>query len=169
VARFERLDALVANHGVIVRRPAEELDLDDWQRVIDVNLTSVFVLCQEAAERMPDGGAIVLLASQLAFFGGVGTAAYSASKGGIVQLAKSLSNEWASRGIRVNCIAPGFVETDMTEGLPPERRAEIDRRIPMGRFGDPGEVAAAIVWLVSPEASYVTGAVLPVDGGYLAR
>jgi len=159
----------VANHGVVVRGPAEEFALEDWRRIIDVNLTSVFVLAQAAAARMPDGGSIVLLASQTSFSGGFNTAAYSASKGGIAQLAKSLSNEWAGRGIRVNAVAPGWVETEMTADLPPERRAEITARIPMGRWADPEEIAEAVAWLVSPAAAYVTGVILPVDGGYLAR
>jgi 2-deoxy-D-gluconate 3-dehydrogenase len=118
---------------------------------------------------MPDGGSIVLLASQTSFSGGFNTAAYSASKGGIAQLAKSLSNEWAGRGIRVNAVAPGWVETEMTSNLPPERRAEITARIPMGRWARPEEIAEAVAWLVSPAAAYVTGVILPVDGGYLAR
>jgi 2-deoxy-D-gluconate 3-dehydrogenase len=154
---------------MVVRAPAEEFALEDWQRILDVNLTSVFVLAQAAVERMPDGGSIVLLASQTSFSGGFNTAAYSASKGGIAQLAKSLSNEWAGRGIRVNAVAPGWVETEMTSNLSPERRAEITARIPMGRWARPEEIAEAVAWLVSPAAAYVTGIVLPVDGGYLAR
>ena len=169
VEQVERLDALVANHGTIVRGPAEELALEEWRRVLEVNLTSVFALCQAAARRMPDGGAIVLLASQFSFFGGINAAAYAASKGGVAQLAKSLSNEWAPRGLRVNAVAPGFIETDMTATLAPERRVEIDSRIPAGRWGRPEDVADAVGWLVSPAAAYVTGIVLPVDGGYLAR
>jgi 2-dehydro-3-deoxy-D-gluconate 5-dehydrogenase len=154
---------------MVVRAPAEEFALEDWQRILDVNLTSVFVLAQAAVERMPEGGSIVLLASQTSFSGGFNTAAYSASKGGIAQLAKSLSNEWAGRGIRVNAVAPGWVETEMTSNLSPERRAEITARIPMGRWARPEEIAEAVAWLVSPAAAYVTGIVLPVDGGYLAR
>jgi len=169
VEQVDRLDALVANHGTVIRGPAEEFALEDWRRILDVNLTSVFVLAQAAAQRMPDGGAMVLLASQTSFGGGVNTAAYSASKGGVAQLAKSLSNEWAGRGIRVNAVAPGWVETEMTSNLSLERRAEITARIPMGRWAWPEEIAEAVAWLASPAAGYVTGAVVPVDGGYLAR
>jgi 2-deoxy-D-gluconate 3-dehydrogenase len=169
VEQVERLDALVANHGMVVRGPAESFALEDWRRILEVNLTSVFVLAQAAAERMPDGGAMVLLASQTSFSGGFNTAAYSASKGGVAQLAKSLSNEWAGRGLRVNAVAPGWVETEMTSDLSPERRAEITARIPMGRWARPEEIAEAVAWLVSPAAAYVTGVILPVDGGYLAR
>jgi 2-dehydro-3-deoxy-D-gluconate 5-dehydrogenase len=151
--------------------PALDVPLESWRHTLDVNLTAPFVMAQAAARRLleQDGGCIVLIASQLAFFGGVNAAAYAASKGGVVQLTKALSNEWAPRGIRVNAVAPGWIETDMTADLPAERRAEVDARIPLGRWGRPEEVAEAVAWLVSPASAYVTGVVLPVDGGFLVR
>jgi len=171
VERLERIDALVANAGVIVRQGVLETTLEDWQHVIDVNLTSVFVLAQAAGRCMVErgGGAIVLLASQLSFFGGFNVSAYAASKGGIVQLMKALSNELAPRGVRVNAVAPGFIDTDMTADIEDWRRREVNTRIPMGRWGSPDDVAGAVSWLLSDDARYVTGITLPVDGGYLAR
>jgi 2-deoxy-D-gluconate 3-dehydrogenase len=168
-----RLDVCVANHGVIHREPALEVSLEDFRRVIDVNLTGAFAVSRAAARRFAaqGEGRIVHLGSQLSFFGGVNVTAYAASKGAIAQLAKSQANEWAALGIRVNAIAPGWIATEMTEEIraAPDRHAEITARIPLGRWGKEEEVAAAVAFLVSPAASYLHGVVLPVDGGYLAR
>ncbi len=171
VDRLERIDALVCNAGTIVRKPLLETTLDDWRHVVDLNLTSVFVLAQAAARRMVegDGGSIVLLGSMMSFQGGVNVSAYAASKGGVAQLAKALSNEIAGKGVRVNAVAPGYIQTEMTDSIEEGRRREIDGRIPLGRWGTPEDVADVIAFLLSDDARYVTGAVIPVDGGYLAR
>jgi 2-deoxy-D-gluconate 3-dehydrogenase len=171
VERLDRIDALVANAGVIVRKGVLEHTVEDWRHVLDVNLVSVFALAQTAARRMVEqgGGAMVLMASQLSFFGGMNVAAYAASKGGVVQLTKALSNELAGRGVRVNAVAPGFIETEMTADVEDWKRHQIDARIPIGRWGAPEDVAGPVAWLLSDDARYVTGAVVPVDGGYLAR
>jgi 2-deoxy-D-gluconate 3-dehydrogenase len=172
VERLDRIDAVVANAGTMIRRPALEHTVEDWRRLLDINLVSVATVAQAAARRMLEqgtSGAIVLMASQLSFFGGVNAAAYAASKGGVAQLAKALSNELAGRGVRVNAVAPGFIETDMTADMEDWKRREVDARIPMGRWGAPEDVAGAVAWLLSDDARYVSGAVVPVDGGYLAR
>jgi 2-deoxy-D-gluconate 3-dehydrogenase len=158
VERLERIDALVANAGTTTRYPALELPLEEWRRVLDLNLTSVFVLAQAAGRKMVEAGSgsIVMMASQLSFFGGMNSAAYAASKGGVAQLTKALSNELAPRGVRVNAVAPGWVE-------------EVLGRIPLGRWARPEEIAGAVAWLVSDDAGYVTGTIVSVDGGYQAR
>jgi 2-deoxy-D-gluconate 3-dehydrogenase len=171
VDRLERIDALVCNAGVAVRKGFLETTPEDLSHIVAVNLTSVFELAQAAARRMVDGGggSIVLLASMMSFQGGFNVAAYAASKGGVAQLTKALSNELAGRGVRVNAVAPGYIATDMTDNLEDWRRREINERIPLGRFGEPAEIADVIAFLLSDDARYVTGAVIPVDGGFLAR
>ena len=171
VERLERIDALVCNAGTVVRKGLLDTTPEDWRRIIDLNLSSVFELAQAAARRMveAEGGSIVLIASMMSFQGGFNVSAYAASKGGVAQLAKALSNELAGRGVRVNALAPGYIATEMTDGLEDWRRREIDARIPIGRFGQPEEIADVVAFLASDDARYITGAVIPVDGGYLAR
>jgi 2-deoxy-D-gluconate 3-dehydrogenase len=171
VERLDRIDALVANAGTTTRYPALELPLEEWQRVIDLNLTSVFVLAQAAGRKMvaADGGSIVMIASLLSFIGGVNAVAYAAAKGGIAQLAKSLSNELAPHGVRVNAIAAGYVETELTSTLEDWKRREVSERIPLGRWATPDDISGPVAWLLSDDASYVTGTIIPVDGGFLAR
>ncbi len=174
LSRFGRVDVLVNNAGTIHRAPAEDFALEDWQRVLQVNLTSVFQLSQLAARNMMErnsGGKIVNIASLLSFQGGVRVPAYAASKGGVAQLTKALANEWAPRGIQVNAIAPGYIATTNTEALQADetRNRQILERIPAGRWGEPGDLAGAAIFLSSAASDYVTGTVLTVDGGWMGR
>ncbi len=169
-----RLDVAVCNAGAMVRAPALELSVDDWRRVLDVNLTGAFVVSRAAARQFVaqgGGGRIVHIASMMSFHAGINTAAYAASKGGVAQLTKAQANEWAPLGIRVNAVAPGWVETELTAPLREDERrfAEISGRIPVGRWATADDIAGAVAFLSLPESEYVNGIVLPVDGGWLAR
>jgi NAD(P)-dependent dehydrogenase (short-subunit alcohol dehydrogenase family) len=168
VTQFNRLDILVNAAGVI-RRDLEH-DPEVFADVISVNLTGAMRVCSAAKARLCESrGSVVNVASMLTFFGGPRVPAYSASKGGIGQLTKSLAAAWAADGIRVNAVAPGWIATPLTQALQddPERSAPILSRTPMGRWGTPEEVASGAVFLASPAAGFVTGAILAIDGGYL--
>ncbi len=172
--RFGRVDILVNNAGMIHRAAAEEFSLEDWNRVLQVNLTSVFQLSQLAARDMigrSASGKIINIASLLSFQGGIRVPAYTASKGGVAQLTKALANEWAPRRIQVNAIAPGYIATTNTEALQADetRNRQILERIPAGRWGKPSDLAGAAIFLASPASDYVTGTVLTVDGGWMGR
>ncbi len=168
-----RLDILVNNAGVQRRHPCEEFPLEDWDTVINVNLNSVFQMCQLAGRVMlqQGKGKIINVASMLSFFGGFTVPAYAASKGGVAQLTKALTNEWAGRGINVNAIAPGYMDTEMNTRLIEDagRNAEISARIPMHRWGTPDDMKGTVVFLASDASNYLSGAVIPVDGGYLVK
>jgi len=167
------IDILVNNAGVQKRHPCEDFPFKDWQTVIDINLNAVFILSQLAGREMLEQhfGRIINIASMLSFFGGITVPAYAASKGAVAQLTKALSNEWSSKGITVNAIAPGYMDTEMNERLIADevRNAEITSRIPMHRWGTPDDMKGIVVFLASNASSYITGAIIPVDGGYLAR
>jgi 2-deoxy-D-gluconate 3-dehydrogenase len=171
--RFGRIDILINNAGMIHRKPAVEHSDEDWDAVLNVNLTSVFSLCKLAGKHLLEQGSgkIVNIASLLSFQGGVGVPAYTASKGGVAQLTKALANEWAPRGVNVNAIAPGYIETENTLALRqnPERFRQISERIPAGRWGTPRDIAGAAVFLCSRAGDYVHGHVLTVDGGWMGR
>lgn len=173
IAHFGQLDILVNNAGTIRRAPATEYSEEDWETVIEVNLSSVFRLSQLAGRHMIKRrrGKILNIASLLSFQGGITVPAYAASKGGVAQLTKALANEWAAKGVNVNSIAPGYMRTDNTKALQQDetRNRQILERIPAGRWGEPSDLAGAAVFLCSAASDYVNGQVLVVDGGWLGR
>ena len=168
-----KLDVLINSAGIQRRHPSEVFPEKDWDDVIAINLEATFFYCQLAANIMiPNGGGkIVNIASMMSFFGGITIPAYAASKGGVSQLTKALSNDWASKGITVNAIAPGYMDTQLNVALinDPLRNAEALNRIPMKRWGNGSDLKGLTVFLSSEASDYISGTVIPVDGGYLAR
>jgi 2-deoxy-D-gluconate 3-dehydrogenase len=168
-----RLDILINNAGVIRRGSSSELREEDWRAVLHVNLDAALYLSQAAANQFTvqnSGGKIINLASMLSFQGGYQVAAYTASKSGLAGLTRALANEWAKEGINVNAIAPGYFLTEVTAGIRenPARNEAVLSRIPAGRWGEPSDLAGAVVFLASEASAYLHGAILPVDGGWLS-
>jgi 2-deoxy-D-gluconate 3-dehydrogenase len=167
------VDILVNNAGMQIRGDTVDFGMADLDTLLDVNLRAVFALCQQfGAPMLARGrGKVINLASLLSFQGGVRVAGYAASKGAVAQLTKALCNEWASYGVNVNAVAPGYLETEMTEALSadPVRSEQISVRIPAGRWGTPDDIVGPVVFLASSASDYVHGVVMPVDGGWMAR
>ncbi|WP_027092887.1 SDR family oxidoreductase [Cohnella thermotolerans] len=173
VSRFGAIDILVNNAGIQRRSPSVDFPEDDWDEVIQVNLKTVWVLCQQAGRFMvPRGrGKIINTASLLSYQGGITVPAYAAAKGGVAQLTKALSNEWARHRVNVNAIVPGYIATDMNTALmeDPVRSKQILDRIPAGRWGNPEDFKGTVVFLASDASNYIHGHLLAVDGGWLGR
>jgi 2-deoxy-D-gluconate 3-dehydrogenase len=175
VTAHGKLDILINNAGIALRRPAVELELDDWHRVMDVNLTGVFLCARDAARHMiaAGGGRIVNMASIMSFSGGglYPNVSYQSSKGAVLNLTRALAVEWAPHNIRVNAVAPTWTRTRLIQGFTenPEVVAALEGMMPLGRLADPEDIVGAVLYLVSRAAAMVTGHTLPVDGGFLAQ
>jgi 2-deoxy-D-gluconate 3-dehydrogenase len=167
------VEIVVNNAGSISRAPAIETSLEDWDRIIDTNLNSVFQISQLCAKSMlaKGHGRIINIASLLSFQGGINVPAYTASKHAVAGVTKALANEWGAKGVTVNAIAPGYISTDNTQALrnDADRNTSILARIPIGRWGTPEDLAAVAVFLASPAAAYINGEIITVDGGWMGR
>lgn len=168
-----KLDILINSAGIQRRYPSEDFPSEEWHKVISINLDATFYYCKYAGNTMieNDGGKIINVASIMSYLGGITIPAYAASKGGVAQLTKALSNDWASKGICVNAIAPGYMDTQLNTALinNKKRTDEVFMRVPMKRWGTGEDLKGITVFLSSAASDYITGCVIPVDGGYLAR
>ncbi|MBC7811049.1 MAG: SDR family oxidoreductase [Burkholderiales bacterium] len=173
VSKLGGLDILVNCHGVVHSQESLTYPIELWDETLENNLNSVFLLCQLAGRVMvPQGsGKIINIASMLSFSGGLRAPAYAAAKGGVAQMTKALANEWSSKGVNVNAIAPGYVKTQLNRHIwtDPVRTEQIMARLPAGRWGDPDDLKGTVVFLASAASDYVHGAIIPVDGGWLSR
>jgi len=171
VDRFGRLDILVNNAGMSIRKPPQDYAIAEWQAVLDTNLTGAFACAQAVYPVMKQqgGGKIINIGSMYAIFGAAYAAAYAASKGGLVQMTKSLANAWAKDNIQVNTVLPGWIDTELTQDARRQMEGLHDRvlrRTPAGRWGVPDDLAGIAVFLAAPASDFVTGASIPVDGGF---
>jgi len=163
--KYGRVDVLVNNAGVISHKPMQELDLAEWRRVVDVNLTGMFLVTRSLLDLIPEGGSIVNLGSAVATVGMVGRVHYTASKSGVIGLTRSMCKELGPRGIRVNAIAPGIIETDQASGLTPEQRKRYANLAALQRLGQADDIAGAVLFLACDLSKFVSGVIMNVDGG----
>jgi NAD(P)-dependent dehydrogenase (short-subunit alcohol dehydrogenase family) len=163
--RFGRIDVLVNNAGVVSHVPLANMELAEWRRVLDTNLTSMYLVTRAALDAIPEGGSIINLTSAVASVGMVGRTHYTASKAGVVGFTRSLCKEVGARGIRANAIAPGIIETDQAAGLTPEQRVRYSNLAALGRLGNPDDIAGVVLFLASDLSRFVSGVTINVDGG----
>jgi 2-deoxy-D-gluconate 3-dehydrogenase len=173
VKKFGRLDILVNNAGINIRKPPQDYSLAEWHSVLNINLTSLFVCCQAAYPHLRvRGGKIINIGSMMSIFGASFAAPYGASKGGVVQLTKSLAAAWAGDNIQVNAVLPGWIDTELTKGAREQvsgLHEKVLARTPAGRWGTPEDMAGIAVFLAAPASDFITGTAIPVDGGYAAQ
>ena len=173
VKKFGRLDILVNNAGINIRKSPQDYSLEEWHRVLNINLTSLFICCQAAYPHLKvRGGKIINIGSMMSIFGASFAAPYGASKGGVVQLTKSLASAWAAENIQVNAVLPGWIDTELTKGARQQvsgLHEKVLARTPAGRWGAPQDMAGIAVFLASPASDFITGPAIPVDGGYSAQ
>ncbi|MBA2587089.1 MAG: glucose 1-dehydrogenase [Alphaproteobacteria bacterium] len=173
VQKFGRLDILVNNAGINIRKSPQDYALEEWHRVLNINLTSLFVCCQAAYPHLKmRGGKIINIGSMMSIFGASFAAPYGASKGGVVQLTKSLASAWAAENIQVNAVLPGWIDTELTKGARQQvsgLHEKVLARTPAGRWGAPQDMAGIAIFLASPASDFITGTAIPVDGGYAAQ
>ncbi len=173
VQKFGRLDILVNNAGINIRKPPQDYVMEEWHRVMNINLTSLFVCCQAAYPHLKTrGGKIINIGSMMSIFGASFAAPYGASKGGVVQLTKSLASAWAGDNIQVNAVLPGWIDTELTKGAREQvsgLNEKVLARTPAARWGTPEDMAGIAVFLASPASDFITGTAIPVDGGYSAQ